>query len=728
MIPSQWERHSSRACSSDSLLLQASEATIVDRGLSLGRALLSEADCRAQCDARWDCSFASWSSSSCSLYSQCLQVSKSQFKLFQKSSDARWQLGPLLISNLLSLLFPSMSGLAMCSVLASAGWSLVASGLEIGVAAALSAASLVLQFAAQQQLQERKMHVQKDEAAKNVRQREIEQKLWKEAGSVWNRFRGLVHNPLDEIVNAMESVADRAWEIEQLLDQEAENAAVEDGKSSALAVKGMPNATVKAGLLNKAKHHLQAYASRLQSDPGMAFDRDDLLTELAKATEDAGAAAGGAAVDICKKVAFAVSGGWIGVGAAVGATVASHGRASNSAEAPGATESLAVVEDGDGLQRRATKGTLGFVFGCEPEFSSVFCPLRAFDEQLATAGLIPIGGNRRGAGQGEVGKKQHGGRPMQMARLIADGGTPEVMEKARLIADRRQSSLHWEGGLAPRLLARDLSGRSRHRNQSPDPSKALGSIPGKTETIPRPADAVQRSEQSVTDADAPQKSGGTEEVSTPGTASECTDADPCEVAVAASPAKQITRPGLAALALLLTLLPGFLCRMLEVNLPSIQLHFQRTDGRDHLPSDISRQQVLEVIRGNSALPKRWQISESDAASGDPVVYVTTSTASRWEETLFVERQFRQLKERIHALLLIRLAPFDQCEEREERDKVEEFISEHNSYKHFGKPVWICSWDGELKIDDAELRLSVNRLDRALLPYWWRALAMPKFLW
>ena len=154
MIPSQWERHSSRACSSDSLLLQASEATIVDRGLSLGRALLSEADCRAQCDARWDCSFASWSSSSCSLYSQCLQVSKSQFKLFQKSSDARWQLGPLLISNLLSLLFPSMSGLAMCSVLASAGWSLVASGLEIGVAAALSAASLVLQFAAQQQLQE----------------------------------------------------------------------------------------------------------------------------------------------------------------------------------------------------------------------------------------------------------------------------------------------------------------------------------------------------------------------------------------------------------------------------------------------------------------------------------------------------------------------------------------------------------------------------------------------
>ena len=125
----------------------------------------------------------------------------------------------------------------------------------------------------------------------------------------------MAHNPLDEIVNAMESVADRAWEIEQLLDQEAENAAVEDEKSSALAVKGMPNATVKASLLNKAKHHLQAYASRLQSDPGIDFDRDDLLTELAKATEDAGAAAGGAAVGICKKVAFAVSGGWpLGVG------------------------------------------------------------------------------------------------------------------------------------------------------------------------------------------------------------------------------------------------------------------------------------------------------------------------------------------------------------------------------------------------------------------------------
>jgi len=430
MIPSQWEMHSSRDCSSESLLLQAPK-----------HGKPSEADCRAQCDARWDCSFASWSSSSCSLYSQCLQVSKSQFKLFQKSSDARWQLGPLLISNLLSLLFPSMSGLAMCLVLASAGWSLVTSGLEFGVAAALSATSLILQFAGNQQLQERKMHVQKDESAKNVRQREIEQKLWKEVRS-WGKtamrksrqavladllisliilgilslliingafaasgrnsynllnivsqllvgvdvnagmralwlvlgvcmsakpcilaihkfergFRGLAHNPLDEIVSAMESVADRAWEIEQLLDQEAENAAVEDGKSSALAVKGTPNAAVKAGLLNKAKHHLQAYASRLQSDPSTAFDRDDLLTELAKATEDAGSAMGGAAVDICKKVAFAVSGGWIGVGAAVGATVASHGRASSSAEASAATESLALVEDGDGVQRRATKG------------------------------------------------------------------------------------------------------------------------------------------------------------------------------------------------------------------------------------------------------------------------------------------------------------------------------------------------------------------------------------
>ncbi|CAE7782229.1 unnamed protein product [Symbiodinium sp. CCMP2456] len=272
----------------------------------------------------------------------------------------------------------------------------------------------------------------------------------------------------------------------------------------------------------------------------------------------------------------------------------------------------------------------------------------------------------------------------------------------------------------------------RHRNQSPDPSKVLGSITAKTETIPRPADAVQRSEESVTDAEAPPKSSGTAEVSTPGVASECTDADPCEVSVAASPAKQITRPGLAALAVLpLLLLPWFLCRVLEVHLSPIQLHVQGTDGRDHLPSDISRQKVLEVIRGSSALPKRWQISESDAAAGDPVVYVTTSTASRWEESLFVERQFRQLEERIRALLLIRVAPFNQCGDREERDKVEEFISEHSSYKHFRKlvnPVWICSWDGELKSDDAELRRSVNGLDRALLPSWLANLAVPEFPW
>eukprot|EP00439_Symbiodinium_sp_Y106_P079485 s2433_g18.t1 len=170
--------------------------------------------------------------------------------------------------------------------------------------------------------------------------------------------------------------------------------------------------------------------------------------------------------------------------------------------------------------------------------------------------------------------------------------------------------------------------------------------------------------------------------------------------------------------------------MLEVRLSPIHLHIQGTDGRAHLPSDISRQQVLEVIRDSSALPKRWQISEFDAAAGDPVVYVTTSTASRWEESLFVERQFRQLENRIHALLLIRVAPFDLCGDREERDKVEEFISEHSSYKHFLQlvdPVWICSWDGELK-SDAELRRSVNRLDRALLPSWWARVAMPKFLW
>ena len=135
-----------------------------------------------------------------------------------------------------------------------------------------------------------------------------------------------------------------------------------------------------------------------------------------------------------------------------------------------------------------------------------------------------------------------------------------------------------------------------------------------------------------------------------------------------------SRYGLAVAPLLLTF-PWFLCRMLEVRLSPIHLHIQGTDGRAHLPSDISRQQVLEVIRDSSALPKRWQISEFDAAAGDPVVYVTTSTASRWEESLFVERQFRQLENRIHALLLIRVAPFDLCGDREERDKVEEFISE-----------------------------------------------------
>ena len=57
------------------------------------------------------------------------------------------------------------------------------------------------------------------------------------------------------------------------------------------------------------------------------------------------------------------------------------------------------------------------------------------------------------------------------------------------------------------------------------------------------------------------------------------------------------------------------------------------------------------------------------------MYVTTSAASRWEENLFVESQFRQLEERIRALLLIRMVPSDQCGDKEERDQVEEFISE-----------------------------------------------------
>ena len=42
----------------------------------------------------------------------------------------------------------------------------------------------------------------------------------------------------------------------------------------------------------------------------------------------------------------------------------SSGRAMSKspAKASAATESLALVEDGDGVQRRATKGALGFVF------------------------------------------------------------------------------------------------------------------------------------------------------------------------------------------------------------------------------------------------------------------------------------------------------------------------------------------------------------------------------
>ena len=132
------------------------------------------------------------------------------------------------------------------------------------------------------------------------------------------RFRAAAYSPLDEMTNAMESAADRTWEIEQLLEQET-GGQLTDAGSAALAMQegghqgdhlARDVRIVKARLLNEAKQHLQGYAAQLQTDPGASFDRDDLLTELAKATDDAGAAAGGAAADLCRKVALVVSGGW----------------------------------------------------------------------------------------------------------------------------------------------------------------------------------------------------------------------------------------------------------------------------------------------------------------------------------------------------------------------------------------------------------------------------------
>ena len=162
LIPSQWEVHSSRDCSSDSLRLE---------GVAYVMRRISEEECRAQCHERSDCSFASWSSSTCTLYSQCQFVSRSQFKLFQKRhSDAKVQLGPLLLSNLLVLLFPSISGIGVCSVVVSlvAWFSFMGSFGESGEAAgaswaseaagavALHAVALALQFASHWQLQERR--------------------------------------------------------------------------------------------------------------------------------------------------------------------------------------------------------------------------------------------------------------------------------------------------------------------------------------------------------------------------------------------------------------------------------------------------------------------------------------------------------------------------------------------------------------------------------------------
>ena len=159
-----------------------------------------------------------------------------------------------------------------------------------------------------------------------------------------------------------------------------------------------------------------------------------------------------------------------------------------------------------------------------------------------------------------------------------------------------------------------------------------------------------------------------------------------EVKKVQRPAPKRLQPGalvgavLTAVSVVVAAFSAIVQLVTPAHLPPIHLHFQHT-ARDHLPADISRDQVLEFIRSKSSYPERWQILDERTLGSDaqevagPIVYATTSTSTRWEETLFVERQFRLLQKRVRALLLIRVAPPEQCADREERDGVEEFISD-----------------------------------------------------
>eukprot|EP00440_Ansanella_granifera_P069029 gb/GFBE01074882.1/.p1 GENE.gb/GFBE01074882.1/~~gb/GFBE01074882.1/.p1 ORF type:complete len:296 (+),score=51.37 gb/GFBE01074882.1/:1-888(+) len=142
------------------------------------------------------------------------------------------------------------------------------------------------------------------------------------------------------------------------------------------------------------------------------------------------------------------------------------------------------------------------------------------------------------------------------------------------------------------------------------------------------------------------------------------------------------------------------------------IHGQNSYG---VPEDMSPQQLVDFVASSTwaGLKYRW-CSSSEDLSLRKVVYVTTSSASRWDETLFDPHQLNEIgADRIDAFLFVRVAPPELCADDEEPRDVQEYVSERFPSRSIAF-AWICFWEGDILRSSAFVKQSLRELDLALL--------------
>ncbi|CAE8618727.1 unnamed protein product [Polarella glacialis] len=142
------------------------------------------------------------------------------------------------------------------------------------------------------------------------------------------------------------------------------------------------------------------------------------------------------------------------------------------------------------------------------------------------------------------------------------------------------------------------------------------------------------------------------------------------------------------------------------------IYVQQSDVRGQvgfvLPEDTSPEKLVHFVNKHSWLSPRWCPEDPKGK----IAYATTSSDTRWDETLFDGAQLERIGiERISAFLFVRIAPPELCSDDEEIDKVQEYVRER--FDRDFEFSWLCAWDGSFVTGSSFVRRSLLKLDRAL---------------